>query len=73
MVKLGMYSDASNAKRFEARLTSAKIKFHADPVDTGKGSGTRFWAGPYADRAAAEKARDHIRKSGFPDAVAAEK
>jgi DedD protein len=73
MVKLGTYSDASNAKRFEAKLTSAKIRFHADPIDTEKGSGTRFWAGPYADRAAAEKARDKIRKSGFPDAVAAEK
>jgi DedD protein len=73
MVKLGTYSDANNAKRFEAKLTSAKVKFHADPVDTDKGNGTRFWAGPYADRAAAEKARDKIRKSGFPDAVAAEK
>jgi DedD protein len=73
MVKLGTYSDASNAKRFEAKLTSAKIKFHADPVDTEKGSGTRFWAGPYADRAAAENMRDKIRKAGFPDAVAAEK
>jgi DedD protein len=73
MVKLGTYSEAGNAKRFEAKLTSAKIKFHADPVDTDKGTVTRFWAGPYADRAAAEKARDKIRKSGFPDAVAAEK
>jgi len=73
MVKLGTFSDAGNAKRLEAKLTSAKIKFHADPVDTDKGTATRFWTGPYADRSAAEKARDKIRKSGFPEAVAAEK
>lgn len=68
-VKLGTFADADNVKRFQAKLLAAGIKSYTEPVESDKGQQTRVWHGAFANRAAAEHARDRLKKIGYPGVV----
>jgi DedD protein len=48
-----------------AKLKAARIPYYTEPVATAQGTVTRVRAGPYATRAAAERALKQIKALGF--------
>jgi len=58
-------ANVDKVKEQTARLAAAKLPYYTEPVATAKGSVTRIRAGPFADRAAAEKAAEKLRGMGF--------
>jgi DedD protein len=69
-VKLGTFADAENVKRLRDKLSAAGVKSTTESLDTSQGAQTRVWAGPYPNKAAAERARDHLKKLGYAGVVA---
>jgi DedD protein len=65
IVQVGVFSDPKNAI---AKLSSAKVPYYTEPTPDKK---TRVRAGPFASRAAAEKALERLKGLGLqPGAVA---
>ncbi|WP_302176015.1 SPOR domain-containing protein [uncultured Hydrogenophaga sp.] len=64
-VAVGMFADASNAQRVEARLRDAGLPVLSDPVESSRGTLTRVRVGPFADKAAADAAARQIRGLGL--------
>lgn len=66
-------ANLDKVKEQTARLAAAKLPYYTEPVATAKGSVTRIRAGPFADRAAAEKAAEKLRSMGFNPGKVVEK
>jgi DedD protein len=62
VVPVGAYAEPEGVV---AKLKAAKIPYYTEPVATAQGTVTRVRAGPYATRAAAERALKQIRALGF--------
>jgi DedD protein len=58
-------ADAAKAQQVQAQITGAGIKAYTEVVKTSKGDVTRVRAGPFATRAAAEKALDQLKAIGL--------
>lgn len=69
VVKMGAFADASNVKRLQAQLTTAGFKSYTELYDSEQGQRTRVRAGPFPTRAAAEHARDKLKKLGLDGTV----
>ncbi len=69
MVKMGAFADVTNVKRLQAQLSAAGIKSYTEPYESSDGTRTRVRAGPYATRAAAERAREKLKKIGLDGTV----
>jgi len=62
MVPVGAYADPASVI---GKLKAAKMVYFTEPVATAKGTVMRVRAGPFASRAAAEKAYQQLRGMGF--------
>lgn len=71
VVQVVALSDAAKAKQIRQQISTAGIKSYTEIVKTAKGDVTRVRAGPFATRAAAEKARDQLKAMGLNGNVAA--
>lgn len=71
VVQVVALSDADKAKQIQQQISAAGIKSYTEIVKTAKGDVTRVRAGPYATRAAADKARDQLKAMGLNGNVAA--
>ncbi len=68
-VAVGSFGVASNADKAEARLAQLDFQVIRGQVQGANSTLTTVFAGPFADAAAAARARDLLRGKGFPDAV----
>ena len=66
-------ANVDKVKEQTARLAAAKLPYYTEPVATAQGSVTRIRAGPFADRAAAEKAAEKLKGMGFNPGKVVEK
>ena len=64
-VPVAALANAEKVKELVARLTEAKLPHYTETVATAQGSVTRVRAGPFADRAAAEKAIERLKALGL--------
>jgi DedD protein len=62
VVPVGAYAEPEGVV---AKLKAARIPYFTEPVATAQGTVTRVRAGPYATRAAAERALKQIKALGF--------
>jgi DedD protein len=64
-VPVAALANAEKVKELVARLTEAKLPYYTEAVATAQGSVTRVRVGPFADRAAAEKAVQRLKTLGL--------
>jgi DedD protein len=65
-VQVVALADAEKVKAVQAQMAAAGLQSYTEVVKTAKGDVTRVRAGPYPDRAAAEKAHDQLKTLGLP-------
>ena len=70
-VQVVALADADKAKRVQEQMAAAGLKSYTEVVQTAKGEVTRVRAGPYASRAAAEKAHDQLKTLGLSGNIVA--
>ena len=61
-MRLGAFSDASNAKQLLAKLKANKIAGYAEVLKTAEGQRVRVRAGPFPTEESARSARDRMRQ-----------
>ncbi len=69
VVQLGAFSNPSNAKQLQTRLSSHGIKSYTEALRVAHGEQTRVRAGPYATRSEAEKAVMRLKAAGIVGVV----
>jgi DedD protein len=65
VVQVIALADAEKAKGMQSQIAAAGIQSYTEVVKTAKGDVTRVRAGPFATRAAAEKAREQLKALGM--------
>jgi len=65
VVQVIALADAEKAKGMQQQIAAAGVKSYTEVVKTAKGDVTRVRAGPFATRAAAEKAREQLKALGM--------
>ena len=65
VVQVIALADAEKAKGMQQQIAAAGIKSYTEVVKTAKGDVTRVRAGPFATRAAADKAREQLKALGM--------
>lgn len=63
--QVGAFSDPAKVKEVTGKLKSAGLPYYTESVPVTKGQATRVRVGPYADRAAAEKAAEQVKTLGL--------
>lgn len=63
--QVGAFSDPAKVKEVTGKLKSAGLPYFTEQVAVSKGQATRVRVGPYADRAAAEKAAEQVKTLGL--------
>jgi DedD protein len=71
LVLIGAFSNEANVKSLKAKLGEEGIKTFSEPLDTPQGKKTRVRAGPFANREAADKALEKMKRIGVSGVVAA--
>lgn len=61
---IGAYANQANVKALTAKLADLDIKTYTESVSLPQGKRTRVRAGPFPSRAAAEAARDKMKRIG---------
>ncbi len=62
VVQLGAYQDSGNVKNLLAKIKALGYPSYTERIDTALGPRTRVRCGPFATRAAAEKAQVRLKK-----------
>jgi DedD protein len=70
VVQVIALADAGRAKEMQEKIAAAGIQSYTEVVKTAKGDVTRVRAGPFATRAAAEKAREQLKALGMSGNIA---
>ena len=65
-VQVVALADLDKVRQIQAQMAAAGLKSYTEVVKTAKGDVTRVRAGPYPDRAAAEKANNQLKTLGLP-------
>lgn len=65
VVQFGAFTNASNVKQLQGKLSANGIKSYTETLKTADGEKTRVRAGPFATREVAEKTRDRIKSLGL--------
>jgi DedD protein len=65
VVPVAALANADKVKQLTARLAAAKMPYYTESIATAQGTVTRVRAGPFADRAAAEKALEKLKGMGL--------
>lgn len=68
-VALGTFSDADNARRVRMKAKGLGVDSYLESIKTDQGERTRVRAGPFPDRALAEKARAKLAETGVSAVV----
>ena len=71
MVLIGAFSNPANVKQLQTKIGELGIKVYTEPLDSPGGKKTRVRAGPFANRDAAEKALEKMKRIGVNGVVAA--
>lgn len=69
VVQVGSFADEGRARDARAKLERAGFKNYTQAVDTKEGKRIRVRAGPFANKAEADRAADKIKKLDLPTAV----
>lgn len=64
VIQLGAYQEHGNVKVLQAKIKELGYRSYTEKIETANGSRTRVRAGPFTDRAAAEKAQERLKKIG---------
>lgn len=64
IIQLGAYQEHGNVKVLQAKIKELGYRSYTEKIDTANGARTRVRAGPFADRASAEKAQERLKKIG---------
>ena len=67
-MQIGAFAADDKVQEVRDKLSTAGVKTYVEKLDTKDGQRTRIRAGPYAERDAADTARDKIRSLGFAGA-----
>lgn len=65
VVPVAALSSPQGLKDLVGKLAAAKLPHYTEPVATASGSVTRVRVGPFANREAAERARDSLKRLGL--------
>lgn len=71
LVLIGAFASDDNVRNLKAKLGELGIKTYSESLETPQGRKTRVRAGPFANREAADKALDKMKKIGVSGVVAA--
>lgn len=71
LVLIGAFSNEANVRMLKSKLTEQGIKTFSEPLDTPQGKKTRVRAGPFANREAADKALERMKRIGVSGVVSA--
>ena len=70
MILIGAFSNPANVKQLQTKIGELGIKVYTEPLDSPGGKKTRVRAGPFPNRAAADKALDRLKRIGVNGVVA---
>lgn len=71
VILIGAFSNPANVKQLQTKIGELGVKVYTEPLDSPGGKKTRVRAGPFANRDAAEKALDKLKRIGVNGVVAA--
>ena len=71
VVLIGAFSNPANVKQLQTKIGELGIKVYTEPLDSPEGRKTRVRAGPFANRDAADKALEKMKRIGVNGVVAA--
>lgn len=71
VILIGAFSNPSNVKQLQSKIGELGVKVYTEPLDSPGGKKTRVRAGPFASRAAADKALEKLKKIGVNGIVSA--
>lgn len=71
LVLIGAFASEDNVRNLKAKLGELGIRAYSEPLETPQGRKTRVRAGPFANREAADKALDKMKKIGVSGVVSA--
>lgn len=71
VILIGAFANEANVKQLKAKLGEQGIKVYTEPLDTPQGKKTRVRAGPFANREAADKALEKMKRIGVSGVVTA--
>jgi len=71
VILIGAFANPANVKQLQGKLGELGIKVYTEALDSPQGKKTRVRAGPFANREAAEKALDRMKRIGVNGVVAA--
>ena len=69
VVQVGAFSEAASAREARRKLEKLGLRTYTQVVETAAGARTRVRAGPFGERAEAERAATQIKQSGLPAAL----
>ena len=70
MILIGAFSNPANVKQLQTKIGELGIKVYTEPLDSPEGKKTRVRAGPFANRDAADKALEKMKRIGVNGVVA---
>lgn len=71
VILIGAFSNPANVKQLQTKIGELGIKVYTEPLDSPEGKKTRVRAGPFANRDAADKALEKMKRIGVNGVVAA--
>lgn len=71
VILIGAFANPANVKQLQTKIGELGIKVFTEPLDSPEGKKTRVRAGPFANRDAADKALDKMKRIGVNGVVAA--
>jgi DedD protein len=70
VILIGAFSKPGNVKILQTKIGELGIKVYTEPLESPGGKKTRVRAGPFANRAAAEKALEKMKRIGVNGVIA---
>ncbi len=64
VIQLGAYQEHGNVKVLQTKIKELGYRSYTEKIETTNGTRTRVRAGPFPDRASAEKAQERLKKIG---------
>jgi DedD protein len=71
VILIGAFAKPANVKILQTKIGELGIKVYTEPLESPGGTKTRVRAGPFPDRAAAERALERMKRIGVSGVVAA--
>ena len=71
VILIGAFSNPANVKQLQTKIGELGVKVYTEPLDSPGGKKTRVRAGPFANRDAADRALDKLKRIGVNGVVAA--